>query len=91
MAVAVPKVAVDLGFHQAWHEPGTVVEAALTPRSWQYVSPHPLRSIQRSPPPLGDGETKVSPTAVTSAVPVDRKSTRLNSSHYGLSRMPSSA
>ena len=35
--------------------------------------------------------TQLVPPTITAANPADRKSTRLNSSHYALSRMPSSA
>ena len=45
----------------------------------------PMREISQSDTPLGHGNGKAEKN------PPDRKSTRLNSSHIPLSRMPSSA
>ena len=50
-----------------------------------------LRQIKKVYPELDVSMIKVDDQGQTSAIPVDRKSTRLNSSHDVISRMPSSA
>ena len=68
----------DKGFHMFSRQARCWPE--LTPRE----RTHPRRACARPRAAMGDGRYKM----VRSP---DRKSTRLNSSHYALSRMPSSA
>src|ERR1051326_6184198 len=69
--------------------------AILATRSSRGQSPAAINEPQqKTEPPTQKAETLVKPTVMTTdraPVNTDRKSTRLNSSHIPLSRMPSSA
>ena len=68
------------------HEPIATTEefkaALLATRDWMGISPTQLQMLQAQ---------CRAPESTISALDIDRKSTRLNSSHVSLSRMPSSA
>ena len=57
----------------------------------ELTPPPEMDAWLRGDPPLPQGYTRWSEALAAAHVPGDRKSTRLNSSHGGISRMPSSA
>ena len=82
----------DVFFRAGWAvRAGKNIYEVSDPNNWHYNYP-PMFAVLISPlgdPPPGESRSGYLPYPVS--ISIDRKSTRLNSSHIPLSRMPSSA